>query len=102
MKSIINKSLSSGILTQCFKHALVKPLLRKASLETELIETLPPCFQYAILVKGAGAYCPEQFLQHLESHSLLEPSQSAYRKCHNTKTALLRVVNDLPQASDSG
>ena len=44
----------------------------------------------------------KQFLQHLESHSLLEPFQSAYRKCHNTEAPLLRVVNDLLQASDSG
>ena len=44
----------------------------------------------------------KQFLQHLESHSLPEPFQSAYRKCHSTETAMLRLVSDLLQASDSG
>ena len=37
----------------------------------------------------------KQFLQHLESHSLLEPFQSAYRKCHSTETVC-------GQASDIG
>ena len=44
----------------------------------------------------------KRFLQHLESHSLLESFQSAYRKCHTTNTALLRAGNDLLQAADSG
>ena len=37
----------------------------------------------------------KQFFKHLESHSLLEPFQSAYRECHSTETALLRVENEL-------
>ena len=41
-------------------------------------------------------------MQHLQSRSLLEPFQSAYRKCHSTKTALLLVVNGLLQVSTSG
>ena len=52
---ILNKSLPSGIVPQCFKHALVKPLLKKGQSWSKLLETLPPCFQFAILVKGAGA-----------------------------------------------
>ena len=57
--SIMNKSLSSGIVPQCFKHALVKPLLKKGQSGSQLFETLPACFQFAILVKGTGGYRPE-------------------------------------------
>ena len=41
-------------------------------------------------------------MTHLETHNLLEQFQSAYRMCHSKRTFLLRVVNDLLQASDDG
>ena len=35
---IINTSLISGVVPQCFKHALVKPLLKKSNLDPELLQ----------------------------------------------------------------
>ena len=98
----INKPLSSGIAPQCFKQAPVKPLLKKASLDHNCLKHYWPVSDLSFLSKVLECIVLKQFLQHLQSHSLLETFQSAYWKCHSTKITLLHVANDLLQASDSG
>ena len=100
--SIMNKSLSSGIVPQSFKHALFKLLLKKVSLDPNCLKHYRPVSSLPFLSKVLERVVLKQFLQHLQSHILLEPFQFAYQKCHSTETTLLRVVNDLLQASDSG
>ena len=44
----------------------------------------------------------KQTCKHLERYNLLDDHQSAYRKNHNTETALLKIMNDLLCNSDFG
>ena len=117
--SIMNKSSSFDIVPQCFKHVLVKPLLKKVSLGLSCLKHYCTVSNLSFLSKVLECIVLKQFIysfffggggwggvgvggQHLGSHSLLEPFKSAYRKRHSTGTALLGAVNDLLQASDSG
>ena len=41
-----------------------------------------------------------QLIQHVESNGLSEPLPSAYKRLHNTETALLKVHNAIHSAID--
>jgi len=45
-----------------------------------------------------GAY--KQLNSYLQLHSLLPEQQSAYRRCHSTETAMLKVLGDEYVAGD--
>ena len=54
--SVMKKSLSSGIVPDCFKHALVKPLLKKASLDPNCLKHYQPVSSLPFLSKNTVKY----------------------------------------------
>ena len=71
----------------------MKPLLKKFNLDLELLKSYRPALNLPFLSKVHVHECVvlAQPMIHLETHNLLEPFRSAYRKCHSTETALLCV-----------
>ena len=98
--TIINHSLSSGSFPSSFKSAIVRPLLKKVTLDPENLKNYRPVSNLPFLSKILEKVVLKQLLDHLHSNNLVYPLQSAYRSGHSTETALLKICNDMLTALD--
>lgn len=99
---IVNKSLSTGTFPSMLKSALVKPLLKKQTLDCEIFKNYRPVSNLSFLSKVIEKVVARRLLDHMKENDLLDEFQSAYRAAHSTETALLRVHNDIMRSVDTG
>jgi hypothetical protein len=87
--AIINGSLSSGEFPSSYKDALVRPLLKKASLDPGVLGNYRPVSNLAFVSKVLEKVVAERLQSHLREQGMSEFFQSAYRANHSCETALL-------------
>ena len=97
---MINLCLSEATFPSRYKHALVKPLLKKYNLPTEDLSSYRPISNLNFISKVIERILHTRLLSHLSSFPSIARFQSAYRPFHSTETALLRIQNDLLLATN--
>ena len=102
MTAVINQSLQTGVFSSVFKETIVKPLLKKPSLDPNSLKNYRPISSLSFLSKVTEKIVLSQLSAYLNANNLFPTSQSAYRPGHSTETALLNMMNDIVHALDNG
>ena len=93
--------LTTGIVPDLFKQAIVKPLLKKQGLDENDMRNFRPVSNLNFLSKILEKIVLCQIQQHLKANDMEEPFQSAYKSQHSTETALLKVSSDVLNEIDN-
>ena len=96
---IINMSIVDADVLKC---AQITPLLKKPNLDCKILKNYRPVANLKFLAKTIERVCASQINDYLSSNNLCSKMQSAFKSCHSTETALLRVYNDLLLVVDQG
>ena len=99
--TIVNKSITDSYVPATFRKAVVPPLLKKPGLDQNVRKNYRPVSNLPFVSKILEKVVANRLEEHLESNSLHDDLQSAYRTCHSTETALLRVHHDITLALDN-
>ena len=97
---IVNQSLMSGVVHPSLKSAVIRPILKSPTLDHNKFENFRPVSNLPFLAKVLEKVVYNRLNTHLETNQLLPCNQSAYKKCHSTETAILKVQNDILTSLD--
>ena len=95
-------SLRESMIPKSLKTALIRPLLKKTGLDSDILKNYRPVSNLTFISKVIEKVISERLNEHLINNSLLDPLQSAYRDEHSTETVLIKVQNDILSALDAG
>ena len=96
--NLVNLSLQRGFFPGTFKEGRVLPKIKNVSLDKEDLNSFRPITNLTFVSKVIERTAAYQTQHYLTSNKLYPKLKAAYQKSHSTKTALLRVQNDILRA----
>ena len=97
---IINMSLECATVPTDVKNALITPVLKKTSLDSNKRVNYRPISNLSFVSKLLERHIAADLHCYIDANALLDPFQSAYRPGNSTETALVRIHDDILQALD--
>ncbi|KAF7252893.1 putative RNA-directed DNA polymerase from transposon BS [Varanus komodoensis] len=99
---VVNASLREGRVPAPLKEAVVRPVLKKASLDPEMATNYRPVANIPFLGKVLERVVAGQLQALLDETDYLDPLQSGFRPGYGTESALVALYDDLCREKDRG
>ncbi|KAF7245399.1 RNA-directed DNA polymerase from mobile element jockey [Varanus komodoensis] len=94
IREVINASLKDGQVPAPLKKAVVRPVLKKASLDPEMAISYRPVANILFLGKVLEQVVAGQLQALLDETDYLDPFQSGFRPKYGTESALVTLYDD--------
>ena len=81
---VVNRSLTTGCVSQCLKTAQIRPLLKKSNLKSESFKSFRPVSNLLFISKVIEKIVCFQLVNYIETNNLSETYQPAYKVLRST------------------
>ena len=92
--SLVNFSLRGGVFASRWKTSIIRPLLKKSTLDV-ISSSYHPVSSLSFLSKLLGKCAMDHVNEHYNLYKLLPDYQLAYHSGYSCETAIVKLVNDL-------